>query len=465
MSREEFDKHGTVPGAAMSPRERVQNWRDQVLERLSRAETVCMEGVVTRIVGTLIHARVPRCEIGELCELVGKSERPFRALAEVVGFTDETALLSALEPLEGVGSDTKVLPLGRPHEVTVSRRMLGRVLDGFGRDIETRQPVLPHDGEVAHITRVIKQAPDPHTRRPVDTPWETGMRVIDGLLTLGEGQRLGIFAGAGCGKTTLLSAMARGAKADVIVFGLIGERGRELREFLERELDDELRKRTVVVCATSDKSSMERARAAHTATAIAEGFCHEGLHVVLMIDSLTRFARALREIGLAAGEPPARAGFTPSVFANLPRLIERAGRRAVGTITAVYTLLAESGEETNDPISEEAKSLLDGHIVLSRRLAEKGHYPAVDVLKSLSRVMNHVVDKDHLASAQQFRELMSAASDVQLLLKLTEYQRGADETTDKAIDLQPEIGAFLRQSNREITDFDDTVSRLQTLVG
>ena len=464
MKNADFDKHGDVPGAQASPRERSENWRDQVLERLSRVEPVCLEGVVTRIVGTLIHARVPRCEIGELCELVGKSERPFRALAEVVGFTDQTALLSALEPLEGISSDTKVLPLGRPHEVTVSRRMLGRVLDGFGRDIETRQPVQPDPGEVAHTSRVIKEAPEPHTRRPVDTAWQTGIRVLDGLLTLGEGQRLGVFAGAGCGKTTLLSSMARGANADVIVFGLIGERGRELREFLERELDDELRKRTVVVCATSDKSSMERARAAHTATAIAEGFCQEGLHVVLMIDSLTRFARALREIGLAAGEPPARAGFTPSVFTNLPRLIERAGRRAVGTITAVYTLLAESGEDTSDPISEEAKSLLDGHIVLSRKLGERGHYPAVDVLKSLSRVMGHVVDEDHLSSAQQFRELMSAAQDAQLLIKLNEYQAGSDELTDKAIGLQDEIQGFLRQGNREVTEFDETKSRLQMLV-
>jgi type III secretion protein N (ATPase) len=271
-----------------------------------------------------------------------------------------------------------------------------------------------------------------------------------------------VFAGPGCGKTTLMAAIARGCQAEAIVFGLIGERGRELNEFLEHELDAELIRKTVVVCATSDRTSMERSRAAFTATAIAEGFRDRGKKVLLLVDSLTRFARAQREIGLAAGEPPARGGFTPSVYTMLPRLIERAGATPQGSITAMYTVLVD-GESSSDPIGDEAKSLLDGHILLTRKLAEQGHYPAIDVLASISRVMSNVTTREHRKSASRFRELMSRYQEMELLIRLGEYKSGSDPVADQAVRLRPDQLAFLRQDTSSSDDYDQTLAAMMEL--
>jgi ATP synthase in type III secretion protein N len=290
----------------------------------------------------------------------------------------------------------------------------------------------------------------------------SGIRALDGMLTLGVGQRVGVFASAGCGKTTLMASIARGCDADVIVFGLIGERGRELNEFLQHELDAKLVKKTIIVCATSDKTSMERARAASTATAIAEGFREQGMKVLLLIDSLTRFARAQREIGLAAGEPPARGGYTPSVYTMLPRLIERAGTSPKGSITALYTVLVE-GENVSDPIGDEARSLLDGHIVLSRKLAEQNHYPAIDVLASVSRTMSNVAKDDHMASASVLRSLMSRYQEMELLIRLGEYKPGNDEMSDRAVQERPQQLEFLRQSRRDQDSFAQCLAKLHEL--
>ncbi len=435
-----------------------------------------VSGRVVQVLGTLIEAKLPSVQVGELCRLVpdgGMDESATAAvapdeaaradggtLAEVVGFTDHSTLLASLSPLEGVSNKTRVLPLRKRLSVAVGPHLLGAVLDGFG---QVRHRAVPQRVDLpAWRTEVpvVRDAPQAFDRPRVTEPLPTGIRAIDGLLTLGVGQRAGVFAGAGCGKTTLLASIARGCDADVIVFGLIGERGRELNEFLQHELDESLVARTVIVCATSDRTSMERARAAFTATAVAEGFRDEGCRVLLLIDSLTRFARAQREIGLAAGEPPARGGYTPSVYTMLPRLVERAGNSPRGSITALYTVLVEGAENTSDPIGDEARSLLDGHIVLSRKLAEQNHYPAIDVLASVSRTMGNVAGTPHLKAASALRSMMSRYQEMELLIRLGEYKPGADPDSDRAVRGRPAQLEFLRQATREQVAFDDCLARL-----
>ena len=421
-------------------------------------------GRVVQVLGTLIEARMPSVRVGELCELLLDDSSADRqvTLAEVVGFTDHSTLLASLSPLEGVSNKTRVRPLRRQLSVTVGPHLLGAVLDGFGQ-VQYRAAPEVGDGQLWQETvTVVRDAPPAFDRPRITEPMPTGVRAIDGLLTLGVGQRVGVFAGAGCGKTTLMASIARGCEADVIVFGLIGERGRELKEFLQHELDAELVSRTIIVCATSDRTSMERARAAFTATAIAEGFRDRGCKVLLLIDSLTRFSRAQREIGLAAGEPPARGGYTPSVYTMLPRLIERAGTSPKGSITALYTVLVE-GENTSDPIGDEARSLLDGHIVLSRKLAEQNHYPAIDVLASISRIMGNVATDMQLKSASVMRTLMSRYQDMEMLIRLGEYRPGADEVSDRAVQERPAQLEYLRQSTRDQSSMDTTLSWLAQL--
>ncbi|MBB3121944.1 type III secretion protein N (ATPase) [Massilia violacea] len=420
-------------------------------------------GKVAQVLGTLIEAHMPPVQIGELCHLYDAQRGGAPMLAEVVGFTERCAILSALSPLEGVSSNTVIEPLRRAHMIEAGDHLYGSVLDGFGR-IMFRAPAAADVQATWRVSvPVIRDAPQAVDRPRIATPLATGVRAIDGMLTMGVGQRIGVFAGPGCGKTTLMAAIARGCAAEVIVFGLIGERGRELNEFLEHELDPELVRKTVIVCATSDRTSMERARAAFTATAIAEAFRARGKKVLLLVDSLTRFARAQREIGLAAGEPPARGGFTPSVYTMLPRLIERAGSTPDGAITAMYTVLVD-GENASDPIGDEAKSLLDGHILLSKKLAEQGHYPAIDVLASISRVMSNVTTREHRGAAAQFRELLSRYQEMELLIRLGEYQAGADPVADRAMQLRPAQLEFLRQytGSGTGTPFQET---LDTLMG
>ena len=426
-------------------------------------------GRVAQVLGTLIEAHLPPVQIGELCQLRNTdrhgqaSPHGLAMLAEVIGFTDRAAILSALSPLEGVSSCTEIEPMRCVHTVEAGDHLLGSVLDGFGR-FQFRVPAAVDLQSTWRATvPVIRDAPQAIDRPRIVSALATGVRAIDAFLTLGRGQRVGVFAGPGCGKTTLMAAIARGCDADVIIFGLIGERGRELNEFLQHELDHELVKKTIVVCATSDRTSMERARAAFTATAIAEAFRDQGKRVLLLVDSLTRFARAQREIGLAAGEPPARGGFTPSVYTMLPRLIERAGNTPQGSISALYTVLVD-GETNSDPIGDEAKSLLDGHILLSRKLAEQGHYPAIDVLASISRVMSNVSTAEHRKQAAAFRELLTRYSEIELLLRLGEYKTGSDFIADKAIRLREAKMQFLRQDTRQLFDFEATQAELRKLL-
>ncbi|MEN3293284.1 MAG: synthase in type secretion protein [Burkholderiales bacterium] len=439
-------------------RSRVPQW----LGRLPKMPGFTSHGKVSQVLGTLIEAHMPPVQIGELCHLLNPANPDEPMLAEVVGFTDTAAILSALSPLEGVSNRTVIEPLRRSHSIEAGDHLLGCVLDGFGR-LLFRAPAAKDNVETwREVVPVIRDAPIAVERPRISIPLPTGVRAIDGMITMGVGQRIGVFAGPGCGKTTLMAAVARGCQAEAIIFGLIGERGRELNEFLQHELDEELVKKTIIVVATSDRTSMERARAAFTATAIAEGFRARGKKVLLLIDSLTRFARAQREIGLAAGEPPARGGFTPSVYTMLPRLIERAGSTPHGSITAMYTVLVD-GENASDPIGDEAKSLLDGHILLTKKLAEQGHYPAIDVLASISRIMGNVTTREHRKAANRFRELMARYQEMELLIRLGEYKAGTDPVADRAVQLRQEQLDFLRQDTSTPFDFKQALAKLQAL--
>lgn len=428
-------------------------------QALEDAVTLRIKGRVIQVVGTIIKAVVPTVKIGELCVLRNPGDG-FEMKAEVVGFAKEAALLTPIGDMFGIGSTTEVIPTGRPHEVPVGPGLLGRVLDGLGRPMDEaeRGPL-----EVTQYYPVFAEAPAPLKRQLISRPLSLGVRALDSVLTCGEGQRMGIFAAAGGGKSTLMGMLVKGADVDVTVVALIGERGREVREFLEHELGVEGRKRAVIVCATSDKSSMERAKAACVATAIAEYFRDQGKRVLFLMDSVTRFARAQREIGLAAGEPPTRRGFPPSVFATLPRLMERAGMNEHGSITALYTVLVE-GDDMTEPVADETRSILDGHIVLSRKLGSANHYPAIDVLASVSRVMNMVAQPDHKAHAGRLRELMAKYTENELLVKIGEYKRGADAMADEAIDKRERINAFLRQRTDEHSTMHETLAGLAALV-
>jgi type III secretion protein N (ATPase) len=427
---------------------------------LARAKISQVKGRVVQVTGTIIRAVIPSVKIGEICLLRNPGEE-LGMKAEVVGFSHGSALLMPMGDMQGISSETEVIPTGQVHLVPVGNCLLGRVLDGMGDPIDTstRGPL--------HVTRyypVLTGAPDPLRRRIIKHPLSLGVRALDGLLTCGEGQRLGVFAAAGGGKSTLMAMLVKGADVDVTVVALIGERGREVREFLEHELGEEGRARSVIVCATSDKSSMERSKAAYVATAIAEYFRDQGKRVLFLMDSVTRFARALREIGLAAGEPPTRRGFPPSVFAALPRLMERVGMGHKGSITALYTVLVE-GDDMTEPIADETRSILDGHIILSRKLASANHYPAIDILASVSRVMNMVASDDHKQIAGRFRELMAKYNEIELLVKIGEYKRGADPKADQAIDRIEKLRSFLRQRTDERISFEETLSQMSASIG
>jgi type III secretion protein N (ATPase) len=422
--------------------------------------TLAIKGRVTQVIGTIIKAVVPAVKIGEVCILRQPGE-DFEMKAEVVGFLKDAALLTPIGDMYGISATTEVMPTGRAHMVPVGNGLLGRVLDGLGQpmDFEERGPL-----EADRFYPVFADAPDPMKRRIIKDPVPLGVRAIDSLLTCGEGQRMGIFAAAGGGKSTLLGMLVKGAEVDVTVVALIGERGREVREFIEHELGEEGRRKAVIVCATSDKSSMERAKAAYVATAIAEYFRDQGKKVLFLMDSVTRFARAQREIGLAAGEPPTRRGYPPSVFATLPKLMERVGMNDKGSITALYTVLVE-GDDMTEPIADETRSILDGHIVLSRALASANHYPAIDVLASASRVQNNVIGAEHKQAAGRMRELMAKYADVELLVKIGEYKAGSDKVADEAIAKIDSIRDFLKQSTKEHADMDETIAKLCEITG
>jgi ATP synthase in type III secretion protein N len=434
----------------------------ELMPRLHAAIRQCrtrtLRGRIERISGTVIDARIRGVRVGELCRL--RDPNGTLIEAEVVGITEGRAFLTPIGDVSGLSSQTEVEPSHNRLSVGVGAALRGCVLDGLGR-------VLDHLGERPAIETVIPidgVPPAPLERPRIARPFSVGTRAIDGLMTCAEGQRTGIFGGPGSGKSRLVARITRHAVADVFVIALVGERGREVREFLDHALGPEGRRRAVTVVATSDRPALERVKAAQVATAIAEWFRDRGQRVVLLIDSLTRLARAWREIGLAAGEPPARRGFPPSVFAALPRLLERAASTETGTITAFYTVLVE-GELADDPIAEEVKAILDGHLILSSTLAESGYYPAIDVLASTSRVMDQVVDRRHRDAAIHIRRLLSRHRDIELLVRINEYQPGSDPLADEALQKIDAIQGFLRETADEATAISETLQRLSELAG
>lgn len=426
-------------------------------DTIQSTNPVEVRGRVEQVVGTIIRAVVPGVKVGELCILRNPWEK-WELKAEVVGFVKQVALLTPLGDLQGISPATEVIPTGTIHSIPVGECLLGRVLDGLGNPIDKGAPLKPQG-----YYPVYAAPPNPMQRKIIDKPISLGLRVLDGVLTCGEGQRMGIFAAAGGGKSTLLSSIIKGCSADVCVLALIGERGREVREFIEHDLGEEGRKKAVLVVSTSDRSSMERLKAAYTATAIAEYFRDQQKKVLLMMDSVTRFGRAQREIGLAAGEPPTRRGFPPSVFSTLPKLMERAGNSDKGSITALYTVLVE-GDDMTEPIADETRSILDGHIILSRKLASANHYPAIDVQQSVSRVMNAIVSKEQKLDAQVLRKILAKYAEVELLVQIGEYKKGTDPEADFALDKINAVNSFLKQGLEEKSTFEETLKALHTAV-
>jgi flagellum-specific ATP synthase len=413
-------------------------------------------GRVVQVVGLVVESQGPSARIGDVC-YIERSDGSDTIPAEVVGFRNSRLLLMPLSPMKGVRAGDLVRSSGACLHVPVGRELLSRVLDGLGRPMDEGGPLHP---PIRYP--VIAAPPHPLDRQLIERPFVTGVRVLDGCLTIGVGQRVGIFSGSGVGKSTLLGMVARNGQADVNVIALIGERGREVREFLESDLGAEGRARSVVVVATSDEPALVRIKAALSATAIAEFFRDQGLDVLLMMDSVTRFAMAQREVGLAIGEPPSTKGYTPSTFALLPQLIERAGCAKSGSITAVYTVLVE-GDDTAEPIADAARSILDGHIVLDRSLTERGHYPPVDVLQSVSRVMPTIASPEHLAASNALRELIAAHREVQDLVAIGAYQAGTQPVADRALERWDQILAFLRQRKDEEGEWSQTLQQLRAL--
>jgi type III secretion protein N (ATPase) len=434
----------------------IKEQYNSLLTGIEDLELTQVNGRITEIVGMLIKAIVPNVKIGEVC-LVKRQGEPLRC--EVVGFTRDEVFLSPLGEMSGIGPSSEVIATRLPLHIKVGPKLLGRVLNGLGEplDTETEGPLDCHQSYP-----VIQSPPDPLKRQRISEPISVGVRCIDSCLTAGMGQRIGIFAGAGVGKSTLLGMIARNAEADINVISLIGERGREVRDFLEKDLGPEGLAKSVIIVSTSDQPSQMRLNAAYVGTAIAEYFRDQGKKVILMMDSVTRFARALREIGLAAGEPPARAGYTPSVFSTLPKLLERTGNSDKGSITAFYTILV-AGDDMTEPVADEVKSILDGHILLSRDLAYKYHYPAVDILGSVSRVMQTIVPKEHMMMAGKIRKVLANYKKNELLVKIGEYKRGSDKEADFAIDHIDKVNNFLQQGVEEKCKWDETMQLLRSL--
>ncbi len=423
---------------------------------LSAVSSYSIKGKVTELTGIVVRAVVPGVRIGELCFIVPyHSKTPIKA--EVVGFRDQEALLMPLGNLEGIGLGNDVIPTGHTLTVRVGDGLLGRIIDGMGDplDEETNGPL-----KCTQEYPVSAEPPAALRRERVTRPISVGIKAIDAMLTVGEGQRIGFFAAAGVGKSTLIGMIARNTEAEVNVICLVGERGREVRDFLEQDLGEEGLKRSVVVVSTSDQPSLVRLKAAYVATAIAEYFRDQGKKVMLMMDSITRFARALREVGLAVGEPPARQGYTPSVFSTLPRLLERSGNSDKGSITAFYTVLV-AGDDMNEPVADETRSILDGHIVLSRALAARGHYPAIDVSESISRVMDSIIDEEHRDAARKLREVVANYEKERDLILIGAYEEGSDPKVDYAIEKIDEVNNFLKQMVGEKFTLEESIDLLK----
>ena len=427
------------------------------LAAINNTDTMKLNGRITQIIGLVIEAQGPHVNLGELCYIHPRNlGEPIPA--EVVGFRENRVLLMPVGEIQGIGPGCEVVSAHRMLKVNVGRQLLGRVLDGLGNPIDGKGPLISNTQYSLNM-----MPPPPLTRRRISEKLGVGVRAIDGLLTLGRGQRVGIMAGSGVGKSTLLGMIARNTEADISVIALIGERGREVREFIERDLGEDGLNRSVVVVATSDQPALVRLKGAMTATAIAEYFRDQGMDVMLMMDSVTRFAMAQREVGLTVGEPPATRGYTPSVFAMLPKLLERSGTGDKGSITGIYTVLVD-GDDMNEPIADAVRSILDGHIVLTRGLAAQNHYPAIDVLASVSRVMMEIVAKEHNQQAQRLRALLATYREAEDLINIGAYAHGSNPAIDQAIAAIGNIKSFLQQDVNENTPMAETVQRLKALV-
>lgn len=427
-------------------------------EEIDKIDTFKRYGRVKRVVGLMIESQGPESSIGDVCYIHIESKKK-KIPAEVVGFKDENIVLMPFTDVSDISPGSLVEATGKPLEIKVGNGLIGNIVNSLGYPLDGSElpkglsPVLT-DGEPVN----------PMERPPITDIMEVGVRSIDSLLTVGRGQRVGIFAGSGVGKSTLLGMIARNTKADLNVIALIGERGREVREFIERDLGPEGLARSVVVVATSDQPALMRIKGALTATTIAEYFRDKGYHVMLMMDSVTRFAMAQREIGLAIGEPPTTKGYTPSVFSILPKLLERAGTNLQGSITAFYTVLVD-GDDMNEPIADAVRGILDGHYVLDRSLANKGQYPAINVLKSVSRVMNNIVPEEHRAMADRLREVLSTYMNAEDLINIGAYKKGSSKEIDEAIQLYPKIISFLKQGVNEKVSFAESVNELYRILG
>ena len=447
--------------AAQVLSERHARWQAELASRADRAEsirTLTVEGCLRRVVGLTLEAEGCEAALGARCLVDAVNGAQLDT--EVVGFADERLLLMPVGDMQGVLPNARVRPCARRGGLPVGEALLGRVMGADGVPLDNLGPL-----GAARQAALQREPINPMARKPIDTPLDVGVRAINALLTVGRGQRLGLFAGSGVGKSMLLGMMTRYTNADVVVVGLIGERGREVKEFVEHTLGEEGRRRAVIVAAPADAPPLKRLRGAQYATAIAEYFRDQGKRVLLLMDSLTRYAQAQREIALAIGEPPATKGYPPSVFAMLPALVERAGNDAEGkgSITAFYTVLTEGDDYRHDPIADAARAILDGHIVLSRDLAEAGHYPAIDIEASISRVMPSIASREHFRAAQRFRQVYSAYRQQRDLIAVGAYQKGSDPQVDQAIEMWPQLREFLQQDVDERTDLDTAVELLASL--
>ena len=413
-------------------------------------------GRVVNVVGLTIESAGPDAKLGDVCHIIPQGEGAAPVMAEVVGFKDKKTLLMPYDSVDGIGLGSIVENTGNPLRVLVGDGLLGKTLDGLGRPVDGSVP------ENGIYYPVEAPPPDPLSREIIDEVLVLGVKAVDGLITVGKGQRIGIFAGSGVGKSTLMGMFARNTKADINVIALIGERGREVREFIERDLGEEGMRRSVVVVSTSDRPALERNKAAKTATSIAEYFRDQGKDVLLMMDSLTRFSMAQREIGLASGEPPVSRGYPPSVYSEMPKLLERAGRAAKGSITGLYTVLVD-GDDFNEPITDTARSILDGHIMLDRKLGHKNHYPAIDILQSISRCMSQIAAREHKQAAGKLKNVLATYNEAEDLINIGAYKSGSNPSIDYAISKIDAVNTFLCQETEEKFDFETSISMLQGL--
>lgn len=427
------------------------------MDTLEDVDFIKYSGEITKVTGLTIESKGPQSNIGELCYI-----KPFNSnkpiMAEVVGFKEDKILLMPFGDMEGIGPGSKVIASGHSLQVSVGEELVGRVLDGLGNPMDGK-------GDIYTIKKypVSNMPPNPLQRSKISKVIPLGVKSIDGLLTCGMGQRIGIFAGSGVGKSTLMGMIARNAKSDINVIGLIGERGREVREFIENDLGEEGLKNSVVVVATSDQPALVRMKGALLTTAIAEYFRDRGKNVMLMMDSLTRFSMAQREIGLAIGEPPVTRGFTPSVFSVLPKLLERAGTSSVGSITGLYTVLVD-GDDMNEPITDAVRGILDGHIVLTRKLANQNHYPAIDVLQSVSRVMSNICSREHINMSNEVKDILATYREAEDLINIGAYKMGTNPKIDRAIRIIDQIHGFLKQDKDSNYTFEDTIEMMGNIV-